>query len=219
MFFTSKKIKEYRKEFTKDAFPGVDSINNKTAELYDKQEPIHWATIVPYELGGKDPLWAVDCFKSKKQSEHFHYVTLGFTNLFYDEKHAEDKINGFGFELTFRHLPVREDTDKPIWPVNMLQNLARYVFESKKIFDDYHYISANGPLRFDTDTLITAMVFCTDPEMGEIETPHGHVKFLQIFGITTKEYNDLQEKKYTVKELLEKHKSSNPLLITDLSRK
>jgi hypothetical protein len=79
-------------------------------------------------------------------------------------------------------------------------------------------MSANGPLRSETDTAITAMVFYTDPELGTIETPHGEVTFLQIFGITSQEYIDLREKKYTAKELLERHLKTNPLLITDLNR-
>jgi hypothetical protein len=210
----------YKQTFNaEDDAPGLDAISAKEKAIYGNQEPMHWATIVPYELGGEDPLWAINCFESTKQQKHFHYVTLGFTNLFYDEHFAEDEINGFGFELTFRHLPVEGDPDKPLWPPNLLQNIAKYVFKTKDIFDDYHYMSANGPIRLGTDTDITALAFITDPEMGKIETPHGDVKFLQIFGLTTGEYNDIKENKYSSEELLEKHLATNPLLITDLQRK
>ncbi|WP_448700894.1 suppressor of fused domain protein [Mucilaginibacter sp. AW1-3] len=188
----------YKQQFTQEDFPGLEAINKRQKEIYGDQEPTHWATIVPYELGGKDPLWATECYDSDKQKRHFHHMSLGFTNLYYDDEYAEDEINGFGFELTFRHLPVPEDPDKPVWPSNLLQNIARYVFDSKKVFDDYHFMSANGPLRMDTQTDITAMVFVTDPEMGEIETPHGHMKFLQIYGITSREYQDLKEKNILV---------------------
>ncbi|HLP53248.1 MAG TPA: suppressor of fused domain protein [Chitinophagales bacterium] len=209
----------YKKNFTKDDAPGLNAINEREKSIYGEQEPTHWATLVPYELGGEDPLWAVNCFTSDNYEKHFHYISLGFTNLFYDEGFAEDLINGFGFELTFRHLPFEDDPEKPVWVVNLLQNIAKYVFSTKNIFDEYHYMSANGPIRGETETDITAIVFCRDPEMQELETPHGRVKFLQLFGITTQEYKDLKEKKNSPVELLQKHRKTNPLLITDLSRK
>jgi len=80
-------------------------------------------------------------------------------------------------------------------------------------------MSANGPLRLGSKTEITAIIFFTDPEMQEIDIPHGIVKFLQIFGITTQEYNDLRNEKYNAQELLTRHKLTNPLLITDLTRR
>lgn len=209
----------YKGTFTGEDAPGLDAIKKREKEIYGSQEPTHWATIVPYELGGKNPLWAIDCFNSSKQQNHFHYVSLGFTNLWQDEGYAEDKINGFGFELTFRHLPVKDDPVKPVWAANFIQNIAKYVFQTKNVFDDFHYMSANGPIRTETETEVTAMVFIKDPEFGDIETPHGYLKFVQIFGITTKEYNDLKNNQYSVEQLLDKHRLTNPLLITDLNRK
>jgi hypothetical protein len=213
------KTEIYKQTFTDDDAPGLDAINKREKEIYGDQEATHLATIVPYELGGEDPLWAVEHFISEKQQRHFHFITLGFTNLFYDDSLAEDEINGFGFELTFRHLPVNGDPEKPIWAANLLQNIAKYVFSSQNVFDEYHFMSANGPLRLDTDSDITAIAFSLDTEMQEIDTPHGYIKFLQLYGITSQEYIDLKEGKYSTKELLEKHKSTNPLLITDLARK
>ena len=213
------KTEIYKNTFNEDSAPGLDAIVAKEKEIYGDQEPIHWATIVPYELGGEDPLWAVDCFTSNKQEDHFHYISLGFTNLWFDKSFSNDEINGFGFELTFRHLPVEGDPDKPLWAANFIQNIAKYVFSTKNTFDDFHYMSANGPIRANTETEITAMAFVTDEELGEIETPHGLIKFLQIFGLTTNEYNDIKGKKYTTQQLLDKHRLTNPLLITDLTRK
>ena len=63
------------------------------------------------------------------------------------------------------------------------------------------------------------MAFDTDPELNTIMTPHVEVTFLQIFGITTQEYQDLRADKYTVRQLLAKHQKTNPLLITDLNRR
>jgi hypothetical protein len=213
------KVELYKETFDEESSPGLDAINLKQNEIYGDQQPTHFATVVPYELGGEDPLWAVDCFKSVKQQEHLHYITLGFTNLWYDEEYAEDEINGFGFEITFSYAPLDDDKEIPPWPANFLQNIAKYVFKSEKGFDDFHYMSANGPIRRGAKTEITAFAFSTDTEMGKIDTPHGEVKFLQLYGLTTTEYAEIREKKYTVREFIEKQKLHNPLLITDLNRK
>src|SRR5436305_15340544 len=102
----SLKTKLYKEQFKEDSWPGLDSIGKKQKEIYRKHEPMHWATVVPYELGGEDPLWAIECFNSEVQKNHFHFITLGFSNVYYDESYAEDEINGFGFEITFRYAPV-----------------------------------------------------------------------------------------------------------------
>ncbi len=215
---SAKRTKYLRKYKEIDA-PGLDAINERELEIYGNQEATHIATAIPYEMGGKDPLWAVEYFKSEEQQTHFHYVTLGYTNLFYDAECADDKINGFGFEITFRHLPIVGDPEKPLWAAAFLQNIAKYVWKYQNGFDEYHYMSAGGPFRPKTDSTITAFVFAIDSEFEELDTPHGHLKFLQLFGITTEEYQDIEDKKYTAKELVDKHKKTNPLLITDLFRK
>ncbi|WP_426583682.1 suppressor of fused domain protein [Mucilaginibacter sp. R-33] len=213
------KIERYKEQYTEDDMPGYDAIALKEKEVYGEQEPMHWATVVPYELGGEDPLWAVDCFVSEIQQSHLHFITLGFSNLYFDDKLVEEEVSGFGFEITFRYLPLEGEDRKIAWPANLLQNIAKYVFKTQRGFDQYHYMSANGPLRVNTDTEITAFVFYIDSQMGTIETPHGSVKFLQLYGLTSGEYIGLRNKDFTAKELLDSHRVTNPLLITDLNRR
>lgn len=215
----SVKRTKYLRKYKEIDAPGLDAINERELEIYGNQEATHIATAVSYEMGGKDPLWAVEYFKSEQQEKHLHYLTLGYTNLFYDAECADDATNGFGFEITFRHLLILGDPEKPAWAAAFLQNIAKYVFKYQNGFDEYHYMSANGPFRAKTDSDITAFVFAIDSEFEELDTPHGHLKFLQLFGITTQEYQAIEDKKYTAKELIEKHKLTNPLLITDLFRK
>ena len=213
------KTELYKRQYTEDDMPGYNAISAREKVIYDNQEPQHWATLVPFELGGEDPLWAVDCYKSEKQQSHFHFITAGFSNLYFEPDYAEDEFSGFGFEITFRHLPVIGDPEKPIWPVNFLQNIAKYVFKSGNGFNQYHYMSANGPIRMGTNTDITAFAFYIDPEMGTIDTPHGKLVFIQLFGLTSQEYVSIRNKEYTAKQVIEKHLTNNPLLITDLDRK
>lgn len=76
---------------------------------------------------------------------HWHYVSFGLSDLHGDGRvHMTESIenpeqrSGMGFELTFRLVrKPSTDYDKkpnedlpPIWPANLLQQLARYVFQS-----------------------------------------------------------------------------------------
>lgn len=102
-----------------------------------------------------------------------------------------------------------------------MQNLARYVFESGKWFEEFHFIPTNSPIRLDYNTNLTAIAFVLDPELGKIKTPHGEVQFLQMVGITTEEYEQLKQnpKLSETEKILDHLKVKNPLLITDLDRK
>lgn len=51
---------------------------------------------------------------------------------------------GYGFELTFRLKRSAEDNDTPpVWPMNMPQNLARYVFSTGNVFASGHHLNGN----------------------------------------------------------------------------
>lgn len=181
----------------KNKMEGADYIAEKMHELYPNQEGRFWGTLMPYFLGGKDPLDGVEVYESEKGIVHWHYVTYGFSEQYTDEDGSEedyeedgleygsDMPSGFGFELTFR---LKKDSDEPpIWPVNMLQNLARHVFSTGDCFDAGHHLDCNGPVALETDTKLTALGFCIDPELGEMETCNGHVKFLQAVALTKDE--------------------------------
>ena len=84
----------------------------------------------------------------------------------------------FGFELTFRLASQGEERDELVWVCNLIQNLARYVFESGRWFEEHHWIPANGPIKLDTDTDMVGLIFVRDPELPPTDTPHGRVEFL-----------------------------------------
>jgi len=211
-------LETYKKLYDNDeAAPGWDAIDGRLAVVYGDRNPDgHWGTAISYMLGGEDPLHGVSAYRN---DSHYHYVSYGFSELFYDEEAFGQEYSKFGFELTFRLKPFREDEENPVWPVVLMQNIARYVFQTGNYFDDYHYMPANGPIRLDTDTDIQALVFVTDSELGEIDTLHGKVKFLQIVGITQREYDLIREQKLDRFELIDGLRKNNPLLITDLERK
>ncbi|RZL51244.1 MAG: suppressor of fused domain protein [Pedobacter sp.] len=214
-------LETYKKQFSDEDAVGWLSIDNEFDRLYPNQEPKHFAPPISYMLGGEFPLDGISIYESKKQTDHFHFVTYGFSELYYDEEKAGGEFSKWGFELTFRLKPFEPDNGNPSWVVALLQNLAKYVFSSKKWFEEFHFIPANGPIRLNTETEITALAFVLDPEIGKIETPHGEVSFLQMVGLTSAEYEMLKQdpKITTTEKLIEKLKVTNPLLITDLNRK
>ncbi len=188
---------------------GFACISNRIKEFYPEQKGLYYATLISGYLGGNDPLDGVEIWKSDKCCPHWLYVTYGFTDLYVDEEDYEneedcagsadkdidncrdgfedDAISGYGFELTFRLKRGNED-QPPVWPVNMLQNLARYVFSTGNTFASGHYLNANGPIALETDTKLTCLGFLTDPELGSIQTVNGSMTFLEAIGITLDEH-------------------------------
>ncbi len=207
---------------TDNAAPGWDAIDNALDAVYGDQNPLHWGTAIPYSSGGSDPLDGISAYISAHGGvHHLHFVTYGYSALYYDEESAGADYSGFGFEMTFRLAcpqPVPSEHEFN-WVCNFLENLARYVFDSKKVFAHGHWIPANGPIRSESDTDIVGLVFSGDPDLPTIATPHGRVEFVQGFGVTQSEIDDLIAKKRTALEILDEHRRTNPFLITDLNRK
>lgn len=211
---------EYRKQFTEDDAVGWECIDKELEKIYPGHEPLHFAPPLHYAVGGNDPLDGISVYRSEKQEKHFHFVTYGFSELYYSEKSAGGEFSKFGFELTLR-LKMEHEDDNIHWVCNLLQNLARYVFRSGKWFEEYHLIPAGGPIRSGYDTDITALSFVPDPELGKIDTPHGEVSFLQIVGLTTGEFKSLEQNPVPseTEKVVNKLRQNNGLLITDLDRK
>jgi Suppressor of fused protein (SUFU) len=213
-------LDDYKKQFSEDDSVGWMSIDAQCEKIYGAQEPKHFAPPLHYQLGGDDPLDGISIYQSQEQSKHHHFVSYGFSELYYNEESVGEDFSRWGFELTFRLAPFADDADPPTWPITVMQNLARYVFNSKNYFEEFHFIPMNGPIRLETDTQITAVAFVLDPQLGKIDTPHGEVCFLQMVGITQAEHDALKEVNTleVTAQLLEKLKQKNPLLITDLTR-
>lgn len=213
-------LETYKKRFTNDDAVGWDYIDERLAKIYEAQEPRHYVAELPIELGGEDPLNGVSYYSSVVQEPHFHFVTYGFSELFYDEECVGSEFSKFGFELTFR-LKMESQEEDVAWVYNMLQNIARYVFESGRWFEPFHFLPAGAPIKIGSDTEITALAFVVDPELGTMDTPHGEVTFLQAIGLTTAEFQALKKNPITTEteKLINVLQKNNQLLITDLERK
>lgn len=211
---------EYKKLFNEDDAVGWLAIDKQLESIYGTQEPRHYAPPLHFAIGGEDPIDGTSIYESEKQIPHLHLVSYGMSQLYYDEEQAGGEFSKWGFEFTFRIKPFGEDNGDPTWAIQVMNNLARYVFESKRWFEPYHFVPANGPIRLETATDIVGLAFVPDPELGAIQTPHGEVTFLQMVGLTTKEVERLLAKPQTseVEKLINEMRGNNPLLITDLDR-
>jgi suppressor of fused protein SUFU len=194
--------------------PGWDAIDARLNDLYPNVEPKHFGTLHRSALGGPDPLDGVSFYPRDEPSPHWHIVGYGLSELYAKETDNVDE-SGWGFEFTFR--VARDGDDKPpMWAANLLQNLARYVFSSGNWFEPGHHMNANGPLREDYKTAMTALAFAEDPELGTIHTPNGKVQFLQVVGLTGSEYEAARG--WDTQGVLDLIGERAPLLITDLDR-
>ncbi len=194
---------------------GWDAINAALEPLYGDEKPLHWGTIMRWRMGGPDPLDGVSAHRADGPPPHWHYVSYGLSELY--AKESDDvAVSGWGMELTFRLVREPSNPDAPLWPVSLMQNLARYIFESGNVLAIGDHLDLNGPIAMDEPTNIRAVAFAEDEQLGTIETPHGSLTFVQIVGLTMDEYEAAQA--WDTSALLEVLRSSAPLLVTDLSR-
>ena len=193
--------------------PGWDAIDAALRKVYGAQVPRHWGTVIKYALGGPDPLDGLSAYDA---GDHWHYASYGLSELY--EKESEDpSTSGYGFELTFRLARGKKDVEPPVWPANLLQNLARYVFTTGNVFAPGHHLNLNGPIALGEKTAIVAALFAADPELREIDTPHGRVAFVQLVGVTLDEFD--ATRRWDTAGMLEVLARGNPKLVTDLRRR
>lgn len=194
---------------------GWEAIDGALEQIYGDQEPMHYASSIPYMLGGNDPLNGISVYRAQQPLPHWHFVTYGFSDLY--EKETDDPdYSGYGFELTLRLVRQPDEQEPPAWTMNLLQNLARYVFSSGNIFRNGDHMDANGPIMLGSDTKLTALGFITDPELKEMDTPNGKVEFIQVVGITADELQVTQE--WNTLGLLHTLAEYIPSYLTDLGR-
>lgn len=201
-----------------DGTPGWDAINDAMAGLYPGQEPKHFGAVLPWTLGGDNPLDGISVYWSALPRPHWHYVTYGFSELF--GKQSDDlDVSGYGFEMTFRlRAPsgAGPASTPPAWPMNLLQNLARYVFETGNVFEQGHHMNANGPIALEHDTALRHIAFMHDPQLPPRGTANGRLEFLQVVGLTDGEMAAIL--RWSADSVLQVLEPALPLWITDLDR-
>ncbi|GAB0094952.1 Suppressor of fused homolog [Sergentomyia squamirostris] len=214
---------------------GLQSLFEECNRVYpDQKNPMQVSTVLKYWLGGNDVLDYINLMDNKGDPDrnilpHWHYISFGLSDLHGDGRVHEPPsdldfpsgLSGLGFELTFRLL---KDNDKckhpPTWPANLLQDLARYVFNTGNRF----CVGDNIPWRKksldNSDSKILHMLIADDAQLKRTETPYGWVDFFQIVGVTSEELE--QASRWNGHGVI-KFLRNNPItggefLITDMKR-
>lgn len=194
--------------------PGRDAIDAALRRVYGPAEPVYLRPVLPWSLGGPDPLDGIAVHRADGPPPHWHLISYGLTELAGKETDDEAR-SGYGFELTLRVPRAPDEASPPEWALHRLQGLARYVVDTLTPFGAGHTMDLNGPLA--NASALTAVAFTLDPQLAPIDTPNGRVEFLQVVGLTRDEL-ELAQSWDTGKLLGELARDRGPLLPTDLER-
>ena len=168
----------------------------------DMRIPIQYAISYPY----------------RSPKGYLHLVSFGMTVLYGDLEAFGGEYNGWGYEMTMK---LRDDDpNNCIWAADMMLNLARYTYTSKKWFEHMHYVLGNGESinRDRPDSKMTSLFIVNDTEVKTRQTVYGETAFLQLVGITYSDAEKLREDWETNAPLLyERIKADNPDFVTDLN--
>jgi len=128
----------YQQQYSTEDNPGWQAIDHELEKIYGSMKPRHYPPLcgLHYVAGGSDPIDGASVYDSNHQESHRHIVSYGMSELYYNEEKAGGDFSKWGFEFTFRLLPFRDDPHDPIWAIQVMNNLARYVFSSGKWFEE-----------------------------------------------------------------------------------
>ena len=167
-------------------------------------------------LGGDKYLDGFSIYSSPKGYKHL--VTYGMTVLYGDEDAFGGEWNGWGYEMTMKL--KEKNSENCMWAIDMMSNLARYTYQTKRFFEPNQYVKGNGTsLHIGSDSLITALLLVKDTEAESQISVYGKTEFIQLVGITESEMQAIIENKNNVPKLIELMKADgNQDLVTDMRR-
>ncbi len=191
-------------ELEKPECSGWDAITAAFEELYpDQNDPKHYGVLVPWELGGDDPLTGISIYEAP---EYYHFVTYGLSEIF--EKETDNpEVSGYGMEFTFklkRSCIAPENEDGELRNVcGILQTIARITFSNGELFHagEYIYTGQTTGIDLHHKSALTGFILTADEEVKSISTPNGKVDFVLFIGCTDEELLALKNKELTVPEL------------------
>ena len=197
------------------ASPGWDAIENECKRVYPNQtNPIHYGTLISWDLGGDDPLEGISVYEGE---DYYHFVTYGLSEL-YEKVSSNKDVSGYGMEFTYKlKKGCYENLESEIKGMcKIFQTVARFTFLDNEIFNENEFIYTGQIQGLDARGIskITGFITILDTSFNTIDTPNGKVKFVEFIGATDDELMAIRKKEISVKELYEKLGSD----VTDYSR-
>ncbi len=198
--------------------PGWQAIDDAFEKLYPGQKPDHFGTVITSRaiFGGDNYLDGFSVYTSPKGYKHL--VTYGMTVLYGDEDAFGGEWNGWGYEMTMKL--KEDDTQSCMWAIDMLSNLARYTYTTKRYFQPNQTVQGNGTsLHIGEESLITALLLVSDTTAETQMSVYGKTEFIQLVGITESEIKAITEDKNNIAKLIALMKADgNEDLVTDMKR-
>jgi hypothetical protein len=186
--------------------PGWSAIDDEWFRLYAGREPIIFrGPVEPAE--SPDPCKQVAAWQA---DAYWHLVGYGLTELF-EKVSPLSTQDGWGYEITLRIPRSRDEAGPPIWAVQLVESLTRYVETTKRSLEEGDWLEFEEG--FVPETNLIAAVFARDPAFPEaIEGPFGRFFFRQAIGMNAAEVRVRQE--IGTKALLDVFTKRDPLLCT-----
>lgn len=184
---------------------GWNAIESEFLKFYPGQtNPKHYGALIKWKFGGPDPLDGISVYDA---GEYWHFVTFGLSELY--EKESENKeISGFGLEFTYKlKKGCYEDEEAEIKSTcGLLQQIARIIVVDKEMIKSFEYLYTGQTDGVDAagESKITGFITVLDTTVGSVNTPNGHVDFVELIGVTDKELIAIMNKETSVRELYEK---------------
>ncbi len=198
--------------------PGGKDIADRIAHVYPGVKPAHFDVALPMRAGGARPLERISILKlddaGSSSGRHWLYVSYGLSELHAKKSRRQDR-SGWGLELTFR-LKRGKEAKAPGWPLDLMQALAGYVFQSRSPFEAGGQMDLNGPIHADSGTALSGVVFALDPKLGRIEGCFGYVNFLQAIPVHAAELEACAA--WNTAGVLSLLGKRDPWFVTDLAR-
>lgn len=144
--------------------------------------------------------------------DHWHFVTLGLTELWAKGHDRRPDVSGYGFEFTMRTRQA-ESEEPPVWVLNLLNRLADVTFQGHELRPG-DTLDPGRPIDGEPASVLRALAFAVDPLLGAISTPNGKVEFVQVLGITSEELAAIKADRSALSRI----ESENPPLMTDQDR-
>lgn len=187
---------------------GESAIEQALLAVYPDAKPVWFTVPEP----GERELAGCIAVRLETPTPHWVVVSRGFSEL--GEKVGDDpEISGWGFELVCR-LPARSEEPDFGWVVSWMENVAQHLNEQVTVIDPTHHLpmwDAKG------EDELAAVVFAEENVLEATRSVNGSVRFMQMVGLTTGEYEALQA--WDPAQLTQLIRDRDPLLLTDAHRK
>lgn len=159
----------------------LDATEHALARVYGDQVPLHLSTRARWQDGGPDPLDGISIYRTPAGG--WHYVGFGLSERA-EKRSVVPEWSGWGFEPTFRVGPCAEP---PGWPLELMNDVARYVFRSQKRLVHGHVLHRPGAPVGERLGLLRDRSL-PDP----VDTPNGRFDWLSIVMLTESELEALR---------------------------